>query len=39
MITTHPLKRLRRFAEPYREPEPEPDLGKSGGLFGRLRGR
>ena len=27
------------FAEPYREPEPEPDLGKSGGLFGRLRGR
>lgn len=27
------------FAEPYREPEPEPDASKSGGLFGRLRGR
>ncbi|WP_166636780.1 hypothetical protein [Cognatilysobacter terrigena] len=26
------------FAEPYREPEPEPEAGKSG-LFGRLRGR
>lgn len=27
------------FAEPYREPEPEPDANKAGGLFGRLRGR
>jgi hypothetical protein len=27
------------FAEPYREPEPESDAGKAGGLFGRLRGR
>ncbi|WP_202909009.1 hypothetical protein [Cognatilysobacter segetis] len=27
------------FAEPYREPEPEPDSSKPGGLFGRLRGR
>jgi len=27
------------FAEPYREPAPEPDSAKSSGLFGRLRGR
>jgi hypothetical protein len=27
------------FAEPYREPEPEPEAPKAGGLFGRLRGR
>lgn len=27
------------FAEPHREPEPEPEAPKSGGLFGRLRGR
>lgn len=27
------------FAEPFREPEPEADPPKSGGLFGRLRGR
>jgi hypothetical protein len=27
------------FAEPYREPEPEPEAPRSGGLFGRLRGR
>ncbi len=27
------------FAEPWREPEPEPEATKSGGLFGRLRGR
>lgn len=27
------------FAEPYREPDPEPETTKSGGLFGRLRGR
>lgn len=27
------------FAEPYREPEPEPESTRSGGLFGRLRGR
>jgi hypothetical protein len=27
------------FAEPFREPEPEPDTARSGGLFGRLRGR
>ncbi|TBR11422.1 MAG: hypothetical protein EPO46_06495 [Lysobacter sp.] len=27
------------FAEPYREPEPEPEVPKTGGLFGRLRGR
>ena len=27
------------FAEPYREPEPEAEPPKSGGLFGRLRGR
>lgn len=27
------------FAEPWREPVPEPDAGKTGGLFGRLRGR
>ncbi len=28
-----------RFAEPYVEPEPEVEPPKSGGLFGRLRGR
>lgn len=27
------------FAEPYREPEPEPETPRGGGLFGRLRGR
>lgn len=27
------------FAEPWREPEPEPEAPKAGGLFGRLRGR
>lgn len=27
------------FAEPHRDPEPEPEAPKSGGLFGRLRGR
>lgn len=27
------------FAEPYQEPEPEPETTKAGGLFGRLRGR
>lgn len=27
------------FAEPYRDPEPEPDAGSRGSLFGRLRGR
>ena len=27
------------YAEPYRDPEPEPESQKSGGLFGRLRGR
>lgn len=27
------------FAEPYREPEPEPESTRTGGLFGRLRGR
>ena len=27
------------FAETYREPEPEPESTRSGGLFGRLRGR
>ena len=27
------------FAEPYREPEPEVEPPKPGGLFGRLRGR
>ncbi|GAB6195297.1 hypothetical protein [Lysobacter xanthus] len=27
------------FAEPHREPEPEPDAPARGGLFGRLRGR
>lgn len=27
------------FAEPYREPAPEPESAKSSGLFGRLRGR
>ena len=27
------------YAEPHREPEPEPETPKSGGLFGRLRGR
>lgn len=27
------------FAEPYREPQPEPESSRSGGLFGRLRGR
>jgi len=27
------------FAEPWREPEPEPEAAKSGGLLGRLRGK
>ena len=27
------------FAEPWREPEPEPEATKSGGLLGRLRGK
>ncbi|MCI4566946.1 hypothetical protein [Lysobacter sp. CFH 32150] len=27
------------YAEQYQEPEPEPDSQKSGGLFGRLRGK
>lgn len=27
------------YAEPYRDPAPEPETQKSGGLFGRLRGR
>lgn len=27
------------FAEPWREPEPEPEAPKSGGLLGRLRGK
>jgi hypothetical protein len=27
------------YAEPWREPEPTPEAQKSGGLFGRLRGR
>jgi hypothetical protein len=27
------------FAEPWREPEPEPEAPKAGGLLGRLRGK
>ena len=27
------------YAEAWREPEPEPEPQKTGGLFGRLRGR